>query len=639
MNSAVSDATGYYSKYKDDQPIHTINRIRNILSDLGILTVEHWVNSISGIYSVRVNIVDTGVGTNGKGTTPAYALASAYGEFIERLQNHILYWEIFLSPTALNHGGFKLALDEKYLSLQEVANSNNELLKNVIPEGITSQDSSNRLAQKISEWFPSEANRSNRADLVQKWSQAIPNGWTDTFVGIPFYQVSDGSLCYVPYQILRFSYGSNGMSAGNTPEEALVQGIAEIFERHVIKEIITKKITPPTVPLDYLQKFPSLLALIQELERTSDCRVIVKDCSLGQGFPVIAVMLIDQAKQSYFVKFGAHPAFSIALERCLTEILQGRDLSQRLSWMMRSFTFSDQQVNHPANMANIIRIGTGSYPNEFFSQRNSYLFQEFPGVQGLTNQELLHQLINLIQEKGYSLLVRDVSYLGFPSFHVLIPGMSEILDVDTSYLETLGILFRSYHGLHNLAQASDQELKRIITYLIRRMPYALEADNLVSLLGFHVTAFFPWNKIPNFMFIGQALYKLGKIQEAYGMMRQLVQAIQELDQAEQDKAQLSYYKCIRDYLKARTEMVNIDEIKGILQLFYPSELVIRVVTEWGNPDEVLKNFGRLNCWNCAECDFRPYCSQELISNIHMKLKEQEAQNPIDQRHLKNLFDV
>lgn len=79
-------------KYKDELPINTINKIRNILSGLGILTIETgWRNSAEGFYSVTIMIQNTNLTTNGKGTTYEYALASAYGELMERLQNQSFY--------------------------------------------------------------------------------------------------------------------------------------------------------------------------------------------------------------------------------------------------------------------------------------------------------------------------------------------------------------------------------------------------------------------------------------------------------------------------------------------------------------------------------------------------------------------
>ena len=51
--------------------------------------------------------------------------------------------------------------------------------------------------------------------------------------------------------------------------------------------------------------------------------VLVKDASLGGQFPVACVALMNPRTGGVFVSFGAHPSLAVALERSLTELLQG----------------------------------------------------------------------------------------------------------------------------------------------------------------------------------------------------------------------------------------------------------------------------------------------------------------------------
>ena len=79
------------SKYKDDTPVATVKRIKDILNKLGIKTSEKYYSpGINGLFSCRITIRGTEIGQNGKGTTPEYALASGYAEFIERLSTGFL---------------------------------------------------------------------------------------------------------------------------------------------------------------------------------------------------------------------------------------------------------------------------------------------------------------------------------------------------------------------------------------------------------------------------------------------------------------------------------------------------------------------------------------------------------------------
>ena len=69
-------------------PEETIRRIRGILSDCDLFVVETTFPAQNGTYSCRLELGDPplfgwGFGVNGKGMSPRYALASAYGELME----------------------------------------------------------------------------------------------------------------------------------------------------------------------------------------------------------------------------------------------------------------------------------------------------------------------------------------------------------------------------------------------------------------------------------------------------------------------------------------------------------------------------------------------------------------------------
>lgn len=74
---------------KDKLPLETINLIKKILSENKIKIKESKITNINNsVFSVRLELKNIpGVGTNGKGITKEYALASAYAEFMERLQS------------------------------------------------------------------------------------------------------------------------------------------------------------------------------------------------------------------------------------------------------------------------------------------------------------------------------------------------------------------------------------------------------------------------------------------------------------------------------------------------------------------------------------------------------------------------
>ena len=198
--------------------MNTINKIRNILNNLGIFPVETgWQNSAESFYSVNLMVQNTNITTNGKGTTYEYALASGYGELMERLQNQSFFrLNADLSPEALQYKGFYYAPDEKYMSINDVLNSGEDWI-NIQMSRITSNI--------------------DKRELLEKWKLVSYEDAPSDFVTLPYKNLQTGGKSYIPIKMISKMYMSNGMCAGNTMAEALVQGVSEIFERYVNKKI------------------------------------------------------------------------------------------------------------------------------------------------------------------------------------------------------------------------------------------------------------------------------------------------------------------------------------------------------------------------------------------------------------------
>lgn len=82
--------------YKALPPEITVTKIRSILQKIGIFVREDIYTASNNLFTARISIANDSlknlnIGTNGKGTSYLYALASGYAEFMERLQNKILF--------------------------------------------------------------------------------------------------------------------------------------------------------------------------------------------------------------------------------------------------------------------------------------------------------------------------------------------------------------------------------------------------------------------------------------------------------------------------------------------------------------------------------------------------------------------
>ena len=152
------------------------------------------------------------------------------------------------------------------------------------------------------------------------------NDREDGYLCLPFYNIKTGKINYLPQTLYHKYYGSNGMSAGNTPEEAIVQGLSEIFERVVQKRSFKEKTCFPDVPESYMKKYPEIYIMFNKLKSLDGYEVMMKDCSYGGKYPVAALIMLQKNSGRYGLKMGCHPDFGIAMERTFTEAAQGNDI-------------------------------------------------------------------------------------------------------------------------------------------------------------------------------------------------------------------------------------------------------------------------------------------------------------------------
>ncbi|MDR7866713.1 MAG: YcaO-like family protein [Sporomusaceae bacterium] len=596
-------------KYKDEVPLRTIGKIKDILTGMGLLPIEKaWRNSLQGFYSVSVNIAGTDLSVNGKGTSHEYALASAYGELMERLQNLCTFRLSFdLSPEALARQGFYYAPDEILLSTADLLTAGGEWL-----------------TAQLAGLDPA----TDKEALLKLWQGVTYEDLPADFAAVPYGNLHTGNISYLPVKMTAKMYMSNGMCAGNTPQEALVQGIAELFERHVNQRIIREKIVPPTIPGEYIARFPRIAAMIAAIEARGACRVIVKDCSLGKGYPVVGIVYINLADQSYFVKFGSHPLFEIAAERTLTELLQGQDIGSMMG--MREFSYR-AGADDGNNLIGILVNGSGVYPSEFFGPQASYTFREWDEIKADSNRDLLRHLLAVLAADGFQAYARDVSFLGFPAFHVTIPHFSEIETFsDVGAIEE----YAAYNDVRRLVRRLDEldpeERGRIINFL-RQLPYSPDA-NVFEFLNQPVgdPALFPWYFGSLDLLLTALLFRNGDLAGAAEVFERFVAFSRTASHA---AGTVTYYRCVADYLGARVAGRSEADIVDTLGVFYPSEVVAGVAREFGDPTMLVCRPDNPRCFDCQRCPQRPACLHPQTEQVYLQLKDRQAACPIDQRRL------
>lgn len=422
-----------------DLPLEqTIANMSGILEKLGMkIEIASWRNIVPHVWSLHIRDAASPMCfTNGKGATKESALCSALGEFIERLNCNFFY-------------------NDQYFG-EEIANAEFVHYPN-------------------EQWFKPGANDELPAGILDDYSRDIydPDGelrgshLIDTNSGnvargicsLPYVRQSDGATVYFPSNLIENLFLSNGMSAGNNLDEAKVQCLSEIFERAVKRQIIEQEIALPDVPAEVLAKYPAIEEGIAALE-AQGFPVVVKDASLGGQFPVMCVTLMNPKTCGVFASFGAHPSLEVALERSLTELLQGRSF-EGLNDIPKP-TFNSMAVSEPENFVEHFVDSTGVVSWRFFSAKHDYEFCEwdFSG----SNEEEAAQLFGILEKLGKEVYVAQYTDLG-TACRILVPGYSEVYPVDDLIWDNTNkaLLFRE--DILNIHALSDDELEDLVNRL------------------------------------------------------------------------------------------------------------------------------------------------------------------------------
>ncbi len=401
LTLAPSAGAGTRIAGKDLPLEQTIANMSGILAGLGIkIEIASWRNIVPNVWSLHIRDAHSPMCyTNGKGATKESALASALGEYIERLNCNYLYGSAFFGAE---------------IAAAEFVHYPNERWFKAGPE----------------DTLPPEILDAYCLDIYDPDGELRGSHLYDTNSGneqrgicaLPYVRQSDGEVVYFPSNLIENLFVSNGMSAGNTLAEAQVQCLSEIFERAVKREILEGEIALPDVPDEVLEKYPGILAGIRGLEEQG-FPVLVKDASLGGTYPVMCVTLMNPRTGGVFASFGAHPRFEVALERSLTELLQGRSF-EGLNDLPRP-TFASEVVAEPDNTVEHFIDSSGVVSWRFFSAKADFEFVEWDfSSQGTdANADEAALLSGILADMGKEAYMAVYDQLGAVACRILGAGV------------------------------------------------------------------------------------------------------------------------------------------------------------------------------------------------------------------------
>ena len=527
---------------KDASLESSITRMLSKLGELGFRIDERsWLNSVDDIWSVHLIDQDCPLlFSNGKGASQLAARASALGEFVERLSTNHFWSSYYLGREFTTRGGYIHHPHEHWFEFDDDGCWPQELLT---PELQKLYNPENSIPPQM---------------LVDLNSGRTERG----ICALPFTDLSDNVMVWFPVNIIGNLYLSNGISAGNSMEEARAQALSEIVERHIKFRVIREGLCLPDIPNEIIARTPHLAMSIQAL-RMAGLGVFVKDASLGGHYPVVCIVLMNSQDQGCYASFGAHPRFEIALERSLTELLQGRSLEALKGFPEPGFDLSE--VASAPNLEAHFIDSSGIIHWNFLDNCADFDFVDWNFA--TSTREDYASLVELILGEGYDIYVTDYSHLGMYACRIIVPGMSEIYPIDDLEYEnnSFGNILRE--KILTLSDLNDDECESLLDTL--NDSGIDEQRPVAALIGLAPDANSFWEELR----VGELKTLLALAIADEEATREGCHWIRHFGQIDPDR--LCIYRCIETLLElSRTEEASgFDNYRRALEhLYQPSTL-------------------------------------------------------------------
>ncbi|HDS02394.1 MAG TPA: hypothetical protein ENN72_01640 [Firmicutes bacterium] len=604
--------------YKTRSAGNTIRKIKNILARIDLKPeITFTTNPLPGIHSCRVELNDEKgkFGTNGKGRTKEFSIASGYAEFMERIQNGFMgNFSRVMTNKVKDQTGCCYYPDEKYMTKSDFM---------ALPDKIK-----NDLISHKGE---------NRDKFIELYFKRLKENGYPGLLSIPFFDTLNNQLIDLPLNMLILAIGSNGMAAGNSEAEAIFQGLAEIMERWAAAEIYYGELTPPTVPDEYLKNFKREYKIINSIQQSGQYRVVIKDFSANLGLPSIGVMIIDDKEKKYKLNVGSDTSFQVALSRCLTEIYQGiRDdeffrkrlldiPAERKDYFIKKDTSS--QMDCVINFSEFVKDGSGVYPKSLFEEKESYAFDPATYTPAESYEKEVERVIQKIHKLGHNVYIRNVSYLDFPTYLIYIPEISvkgrksprSTLPTKVFHIIELD---KVLDPIFDMNKCSREELIQIAEKLEHFSPNRL----LSELLNIEFKYSSYWKRLNLSFFLTQLWYKLGFDDKAYDNFCKF------LDLRKDEKE--PYYDGIKKYFELKIEKVSDKDIPDqLMKAGFEKELVGKVCEDMNDRENIFRYTKFPACPDCQNCELSDACLTRSRYDSTVRLMEAFKDNTIDQLEL------
>lgn len=386
-------------KFKDRDPSQTIENIKKFFSDnnFSVIVEKEEITEV-GTYWCGLTLwfKDYKVcRSNGKGTSKIYALASGYAELYERFcagfgsfNSDFLYKKLLYETNYINYN-YNYHPNEKYDSFENIRNC----------------------CDKAKQYFSYVQDSNNFLFKINNLALKDNDKHTNSSIVVPYINlITNDEKYFSPFLIDMMEF-SNGIAAGNTIEEAIVQGLSEVYEHYTQQLIYNQKQSIYyALNIEKLNLSSIIYDYINKIKELGYC-IYIYDLSYNYNMPVIMTVLIDKKNHTWTINLGSHPVIDIAIERTITEVYQGYiSLQNRKKITMAPGKNVIHSILPDSELRNISSatiypdeiltnvIFTDSYNKDMFLEKNNY-----------SNEELKNHLIKIAEKNNFNLFYYDLS--------------------------------------------------------------------------------------------------------------------------------------------------------------------------------------------------------------------------------------
>jgi ribosomal protein S12 methylthiotransferase accessory factor len=335
---------------------------------------------------------------------------------------------------------------------------------------------------------------------------------------------------------------------------------------------------------------------------------------------VSAVVIADRENGTFGVKFGCHPSFPISVERTLTEALQGKRVQM---FTVMNAIGTPKQVDNYDNFPNTTKTGEGFYPAAFLGATPSWRYRPWTQWESADNREYLKKLLALIRRMGYAPLFRDASHLGFPTYWIVVPGISELFDVSRLRLRDGSSTVNSRRAFHHFPRLTPEEEENLLRLILFKEGSILE-NSLSNISGLYLKG-----DLLTSDRVGACLaLKHGRYPDAARLFRNAAAACR-------DGKEQHYLRCLSEYARLLHAGASREDALSALTLIFGEEPARRAELETADPDAILEMmFPQLTCYDCDRCPAAGiHCEYPAAREILKKLNQAMERSTVSQQAL------